>query len=208
MHCQCVNTATAATVSAPRPPPTARVSLLCPARHVPVLGSPSYGRAATGVSLLSVRLSSAALRDTAVSCSVRPHLPYNISGLGWSVGRISSRIAIARHGGPRSTIFLFIYAAATVAVSSPPRAPPTRAATGVSLVSVRQTRVCPARHGFVYDLVLILSVSAVSVLHFNTYIRYCTYCGTYFFSFRQEGGVSARVSAVFVSLAEKPVVSR
>ena len=140
----------------PTPPPTARVSLVCPARHVPVLGSPSYGRAATGVSLLSVRLSSAALRDTAVSCSVRPHLPYNISGLGWSVGCISCRIAIARHGGPRSTIFLFIYAATTVAVSSPPRAPPTRAATGVSLVSVRQTRVCPARHGFIYDLVLIL----------------------------------------------------
>ena len=41
-----------------------------------------------------------------------------------------------------------------------------------------------------------VSVSAVSVLHYIQYL--CT---------RQEGGVSARVSAVFVSLAEKPVVT-
>ena len=67
---------------------------------------------------------------------------------------------------------------------SPSRAPPTRAAaTGVSLVSVRQTRVCPARQGLVYDLVLILSVSAVLFQFFPTYILLLLLC-------RQ--GVSAR----------------
>ena len=64
--------------------------------HLPCATQPCLAPSAL-ISFITVFLSSA-LRDTAVSYSVRPHLFYNMSGWCWSVGCIGSRIAIAQNG--------------------------------------------------------------------------------------------------------------
>ena len=200
MHCQCVNTATAATVSAPRPP---RLRVY----HSSALHGTSQSSAHHLMAALLQVYHSYQSASHLLPCATQPCLaPSALISLiifqGWA-GPLAASVAGSQSHDTgvldRPFFYLFMPPPPLPYPVHPAPRPPALLRVYRSYQSVKLASALRDT-----DLFMISSLSYNNIC-FSGFSSSLCMVGTYG---RQEGGVSARVSAVFVSLAEKPVVSR